>query len=153
MPSASSPTPSTPGGRPSTTSARPRRQPTRSDPVGPAPARFHQPLAGLEPASGDQQTTWRSRVFSSIAISGFSGVPPEFGDGPGEGVLDQDPLSVGRWLVAQVVEGTDNGDHVGPRVVGRTGQALPDGGEAVGDLQAVLEEVAAAVADVDAGRA
>src|SRR6266498_1635061 len=131
----------------------PRRQPTRSDPVGPAPARFHQPLAGLEPASGDQQTTWRSRVFSSIAISGFSGVPPEFGDGPGEGVLDQDPLSVGRWLVAQVVEGTDNGDHVGPRVVGRTGQALPDGGEAVGDLQAVLEEVAAAVADVDAGRA
>jgi len=81
------------------------------------------------------------------------GVAPELGDGLGEGVLDGEPFGVGGWLVAEAVQEADDGHQVAPRVVAGPAAALPAGGEALGHLEAVLEQVAAAVADVDAGRA
>lgn len=58
-------------------------------------------------------------------------VPVKIGDGAGEHVLDEEPL----WppVAAEVVEESD-GDDVGPRVIGSTSGALPQGGEALSHI-------------------
>jgi sulfate permease, SulP family len=73
-------------------------------------------------------------------------LPAQFGHGPGEHVLDQEPLRAP--VVVQVVEEADDGDHVAPRVVRGAGHPLPRDGEALGDPGPHRQQVHPAVRHV-----
>ena len=70
----------------------------------------------------------------------------QVGHGPGEHVLDQEPLRAP--VLVQVVEEADDGDHVTPRVVRGSGRPLPQGGEALDDLGPHGQQVQPAVRHV-----
>jgi len=73
-------------------------------------------------------------------------LPSQFGHGPGEHVLDQQPLRVP--VAVQVAEEADDSDHVAPRVIRGTGHPLPRTGEALDDLGPHGQQVQPAVRHV-----
>jgi MFS superfamily sulfate permease-like transporter len=80
------------------------------------------------------------------AFQGHTTLAAQFGHGPGEQVLDQEPLRAP--VAVQGVEEADDRDHVAPRVVRGTGHALPRNGEALGDLGPHAQQVQPAVRHV-----
>jgi hypothetical protein len=96
--------------------------------------------AGVGGPAGESRTWSRHRLVppsSATARASMSSIRSPFG----------------APVVAQVVEEADDGDDVGPRVVGVTGRALPQGGEPLGGIGAEGQQVHPAVRDVGHGRA